>query len=115
MRLTEVNRLRLLYFLILSCTASWLPLFADNLKSRGLSGIQIGIILSVTPISMFLVQPFVGMLADRWGFRRSMMVYSLMATIAFFLLQLDASFGMLVVMTRDLAMAETPRPACRFR
>jgi PPP family 3-phenylpropionic acid transporter len=99
MRLTEVNRLRLLYFLILSCTASWLPLFADNLKSRGLSGIQIGIILSVTPISMFLVQPFVGMLADRWGFRRSMMVYSLMATIAFFLLQLDASFGMLVVMT----------------
>ena len=32
-----------------------------------------------------------------------------------FILSMAVICGMLVVMTRDLAMAETPRPACRFR
>ena len=57
MNITEANKLRILYFLAFSCTASWLPIFADYLKDRGLNGIQIGVILSITPVMMFLVQP----------------------------------------------------------
>ena len=57
MNISEANKLRILYFLAFSCTASWLPIFADYLKERGLNGIQIGVILSVTPVMMFLVQP----------------------------------------------------------
>ena len=73
MNISEANRLRLLYFLVFCCTASWLPIFADYLKERGLSGIKIGVILSVTPSMMFLVQPFYGMLADRVGYRKCLL------------------------------------------
>ena len=58
MKLSEANRLRLLYFLVLSCTASWLPIFADYLKDHGLTGIEIGVVLSVTPFMMLFIQPF---------------------------------------------------------
>ena len=70
MNISEANKLRILYFLAFSCTASWLPIFADYLKERGFNGIQIGMILSVTPVMMFLVQPLYGMLADKLGYKK---------------------------------------------
>jgi PPP family 3-phenylpropionic acid transporter len=88
MNLSEANKLRILYFLVFSCTASWLPIFADFLKDQGLSGLRIGIVLSVTPIMMFAVQPFYGMLADRIGYRKCLIFSALLAAgcYAFYLL-----------------------------
>ena len=40
MKISEANKLRILYFLVFCCTASWLPIFADYCKEQGLSGIQ---------------------------------------------------------------------------
>ena len=50
MKISEANKLRILYFLVFCCTAAWLPIFADYCKDRGLSGIKTGIILSITPL-----------------------------------------------------------------
>ncbi|MEO5602336.1 MAG: MFS transporter [Cyclobacteriaceae bacterium] len=83
MKLSEANRLRILYFLVFCCTASWLPIFADYLKDKGLSGIQIGIILSVTPCMMFLVQPFYGLVADKVGYKKCLMISTLLAGLAY--------------------------------
>jgi MFS transporter, PPP family, 3-phenylpropionic acid transporter len=83
MKISEANRLRILYFLVFCCTASWLPILADYLKGKGLTGIQIGIILSVTPCMMFLVQPFYGMLADRLGYKKCLLLSSLLASISY--------------------------------
>lgn len=90
--MNEAFKLRLLYFLVFSCTASWLPIFADYLKDRGLSGVQIGVILSVTPFMMFLVQPLYGMLADRVGYRKCLLWSSFFASLSYVLYLFDGSF-----------------------
>ena len=92
MKISEATRLRTLYFLIFSCTAAWLPIFADYLQEQQLSGIRIGIILSVTPLLMFLVQPFYGMLADYAGYKRCLVISSLLAAISFVFYLFDGGF-----------------------
>jgi MFS transporter, PPP family, 3-phenylpropionic acid transporter len=81
--------LRLLYFLIFCCTASWLPVLADYLKSKNLSGLQIGFVLSLTPLLMFVVQPFYGLFSDRIGYKRSLWLSSVLGAISFGLYLLD--------------------------
>lgn len=99
MKISEANKLRVLYFLVLSCTASWLPIFADYLKDRGLNGVQIGTILSVTPFMMFAVQPFYGALADKIGYKKCLIVSSVLASLAFSLFLLKGGFILLFCIT----------------
>jgi hypothetical protein len=53
MKISEANRLRILYFLVFCCTAAWLPIFANYLKGDGFTGIRIGIILAITHSDVF--------------------------------------------------------------
>ncbi len=99
MIMNEGNKLRILYFLVFCCTASWLPIFADYLKDRGLSGIEIGFILSITPMMMFIVQPLYGMAADRFGYKKCLMVSSVLASISYALYFFDSGFAGLVLTT----------------
>lgn len=99
MKLSEANKLRILYFLVFCCTASWLPIFADYLKDKGLSGIQIGIILSVTPCMMFLVQPFYGLVADKVGYKKCLMISTLLAGLAYVGYLLNGGFLYLFLVT----------------
>lgn len=99
MRLGEANRLRLLYFLFFSCTAAWLPIFADYLKDHGLEGGKIGIVLSITPLMMLLVQPFYGMVSDVAGIKRCLVVSALLAAISFTLYSINGGFVYLMVLT----------------
>jgi len=99
MRLSEANRLRILYFLVFCCTAAWLPIFADYLKGHGFSGIKIGLILAITPVLMFLIQPFYGMLADRLGYKKCLLLSSGLASVSYALYLIDASFTWIVFVT----------------
>ena len=100
MKISEANRLRILYFLVFCCTASWLPIFAEYLKDHSLSGIRIGIILSITPFMMFLVQPFYGMLADRLGYKKCLLLSSFLASVSYvFYLFEGVGFGYLFIVT----------------
>ena len=82
MRINEANKLRIIYFLVLGCTASWLPVLADFCRSRGLSEIQTSLILSITPVMIFLVQPFYGMMADRFGYKKTVLIASFLAALS---------------------------------
>ena len=99
MKINDANRLRILYFLVFSCTASWLPIFAEYLKDRGLTGIKIGIVLSVTPLMMFLVQPFYGMLADRFGYKKCLLLSSFFASLSYLFYLFEGGFGWLFTIT----------------
>jgi len=99
MKISEGNRLRILYFLVFCCTASWLPIFADYLKDHGLSGLRIGIILSVAPVMMFLVQPFYGMLADKIGYKKCLMWSSLLASSSYVFYLFEGGFVYLFIVT----------------
>lgn len=104
MKLSEANKLRILYFLVFSCTASWLPLFADYCKDKGLSGIEIGVIISIVPLMMFLVQPFYGMLADRLGYKKCFLLSSLLAALSYVFYLFDGDFVYLIVITVFMAL-----------
>jgi MFS transporter, PPP family, 3-phenylpropionic acid transporter len=81
--ISQANRLRILYFLVFTCTASWLPVMADFASSRGLSGKQIALVLSITPLMMLIIQPVYGYLADRWGHRRSLILAAWLGSFSF--------------------------------
>ncbi len=104
MKLTDANRLRILYFLVFCCTASWLPIFAEYLKDHGLTGIKIGIILSITPVMMFLVQPFYGMLADSLGYKKCLLLSSFLASLSYVFYLFDGGFAYLFVITIFMAL-----------
>ncbi len=99
MKIGEAWKLRILYFLVFCCTASWLPIIADYLNDRGLTGIQTGIILGITPMMMFLVQPLYGMLADRLGYKKCLLLSSVLAAFSYVFYLFDGGFLYLFVIT----------------
>jgi PPP family 3-phenylpropionic acid transporter len=104
MTLSEANKVRILYFLVFCCTAAWLPIFADYCADHGLSGIKKAIILSITPVMMFVVQPFYGMLADRLGYKRTLLFSSLLASICYIFYLFDGGFAYLFIITVFMAL-----------
>ena len=60
---------------------------------------QIGIILSATPVMMLLIQPIYGMLADRIGIKKCLIFSSLLASLSFLLFLLDGGFYFLLLVT----------------
>ena len=103
MKFSEASRLRILYFLAFSCTAAWQPLFADYLKSRGITDFRMALLLAITPLLMFAVQPFYGMLADRYGYKKCLLISSILASAGFTLYLFDGGFIYLLMVT--LAMS----------
>ncbi len=93
------NLLRLLYFLVFCCTASWLPVMADFCISRGLTGIQTSVVLSITPLMMFLVQPLTGTLADRFGFRKILLLASTLSAFSYLGYLMQGGFLWLMAVT----------------
>jgi PPP family 3-phenylpropionic acid transporter len=104
MKINEANKLRILYFLVFCCTAAWLPIFADYCRERGLSGTKTAVILSIPPLLMFLVQPFYGMLADRLGYKKTLLFSSLLAFFCYCLYLFNGGFIYLVSVTVFMAV-----------
>lgn len=104
MRINEAAKIRILYFLVFSCTASWLPIFADYLKERGQTGIQIGVILSIPPLMMFLFQPFYGMLADRMGYKKCLLWSSCFAALSYVFYLFEGNFTSFFVITIGMSL-----------
>lgn len=104
MKISEANKLRLLYFLVFCCTASWLPLFADYCKDKGLGGIQTAIIISIVPMMMFIIQPFYGMLSDRLGYKKCFLLSSLLAACSYIFYLFVGGFPYLFLITVFMAI-----------
>ena len=56
-------------------------------------------ILSITPVMMFLVQPFYGMLADRIGYKKCLLLSSFLAAVSYACYLLNAGFAYLFTVT----------------
>ncbi len=105
MKISQGLRLRILYFLVFCCTASWLPIFADYLKARNLTGMQTAIIISLIPILMFLVQPFYGFMADKIGYKKCLIVSSGLCSITYlFYLFNSLNFPLMCLITLFMAL-----------
>lgn len=99
MKINEATRLRVLYFLAFSCTVAWQPVFADYLSSRGITGSRLAILLGITPFLLFTVQPFYGMIADRYGYKKCLVISAILASISFLGYLSEGSFLYLAIVT----------------
>jgi MFS transporter, PPP family, 3-phenylpropionic acid transporter len=81
--LGEAHLLRILYFFAFACQSAWAPIFADYLGGKGYTGFRLGFILSITPAMMFLVQPIYGYIADKVGYKKTLLIAAALATISF--------------------------------
>jgi MFS transporter, PPP family, 3-phenylpropionic acid transporter len=92
MKLNEANRLRVLYFWAFCCQAAWSPIFADYVTGKGFTGFKLGLLLSITPAMMFLVQPIYGYVADKVGYKKTLLIASLLAAASFMGYVLEGGF-----------------------
>ena len=83
MKFSEAWLLRILYFFAFACQAAWLPIFADYLSGQGYTGFRLGFILSITPAMMFLVQPVYGYIADKGGYKKTLLIAAALAALSF--------------------------------
>lgn len=99
MNIRQSVLIRILYFLVFCCTASWLPVLADFCHNKGLTPSQISLVLSTTPIMMFAVQPLYGFLADRFGYKKSLLIASSLASISYLVYLIDDGFYWILLST----------------
>src|SRR5215471_5044413 len=65
--MTTGTKIRAIYVLNFASFAAWMPVFNLYLERLGFSGFNVGLIAGILPISMFAVQPFLGIVADKYG------------------------------------------------
>ena len=99
MKISEANRLRILYFLVFCCTAAWLPIIAEFLNDKGLTVWQHSLVMAITPLMMFLVQPFYGVIVDRYGYKKCLLLASLLASVSYTGYLAGESFAWLIFIT----------------
>lgn len=104
MKLTQAAKLRILYFLVFSCTASWLPIFAEYLEDRGVSGVQRSTILSITPVMMFVVQPLIGAWADKTGYKKMLQLSAFFSAVSYLFYLLPGTFISYLAITIGMSL-----------
>lgn len=100
----------LFWFTFFGALGVFFPYYSLYLKENaGLSGIQLGLVLSVTPLVGIVAQPFWGQVADRTGGRSQLVAFlSIMAAAGFVLLGLAPRFEIILLAATFLAFFSTP-------
>lgn len=97
--MSKANAIRIVYFLVFCCTGAWLPKLYDYCVYKQLSGSQSALILSIAPVMMFAVQPLYGFIADQLGYKKTLLLSSLLAAISYTGYLLPLGFGGLILAT----------------
>jgi PPP family 3-phenylpropionic acid transporter len=98
------NPLRAAYVFGFASLSSWMPIFNIWLEDCGLTGTRIGYIAAIPWITMLIVQPLWGILADKYGKLRIFRIAVITATLLFALFPL-AGKGIIPVALMTLALA----------
>ena len=104
MKISEANRLRILYFLVFCCTGAWLPIIAEFLKDYGLCGWRHSLVMAITPLMMFLLQPFYGVIVDRYGYKKCLLLASFLASLSYLGYLAAQGFGWLIFITVAMSL-----------
>ena len=97
--MSKATALRIVYFLVFCCTGAWLPKLYDYCVYHGLSSTQSALILSIPPIMMFAVQPVYGFMADKLGYKRTLLMSTLLASISYLGFLYNGGFAWLIIVT----------------
>ena len=97
--MSKATALRIIYFLVFCCTGAWLPKLYDYCVHKGLTGQQSVVILIITPIMMFAVQPLYGMMADKLGYKKTLLIASLISSLSYLGYLYNGGFAWLITIT----------------
>jgi PPP family 3-phenylpropionic acid transporter len=97
--MSKATALRIVYFLVFCCTGAWLPKLYDYCNHKGLTGTESALILSITPIMMFVVQPLYGFLADKLGYKKTLLLSTLLASVSYLGYLYNGGFSWLIIVT----------------
>ena len=102
--MSKATALRVVYFLVFCCTGAWLPKLYDYCIYRGLTESQWALILSITPLMMFAVQPLYGFLADKFGHKKTLLLSTFLASISYLGFLYDIGFSGLIAVTAVMSL-----------
>jgi PPP family 3-phenylpropionic acid transporter len=97
--MSKATALRVIYFLVFCCTGAWLPKLYDYCVYKGLTETESALILSITPIMMFVVQPVYGFIADKLGYKKTLLLSTLLASLSYLGYLRDNGFAALIIVT----------------
>lgn len=102
--MSQATALRIVYFLVFCCTGAWLPKLYDYCVFKQLTSTQSALILSITPIMMFAVQPVYGFLADKLGHKKTLLLSTLLASISYTGYLFNVGFTGLILVTVTMSL-----------
>ncbi len=110
MRIRETLKLPLFYLLLLGAFAAWQAFFNLHLDRIGFNSMQIGALNAVFISTSALVVPFWGMLADKYGnYRVLLLLTSVCALMVFLIGETLTFYWMLVFVACYLSFSSTFR------
>lgn len=104
----EPVRLSLFYFLLYATFASWTSLFNVHLERIGFSGLQIGTINAVYISLGTFVVPLLGILADRFGGNRVLLLLTFFSAITILIVGQTTSYGLILLLIFFMSFLQQP-------
>ena len=102
------RRLSVFYLLFFLGIGSLYPLLSSYYYSYGMSGKQIGVLMSIGPVIAIIAQPIWGMICDRYGIQKKVLFFTLIssAVIAFFF-PMTTNYIFLILLSAGIAMFQS--------
>ncbi len=107
----EQYRLPVLYFLLLGAFAGWQTFYNVHLDRIGYSSMQIGAINAIFISTSALVVPFWGILADRYGNNRILLLMTTICALMVFLIGETVAFHWMVFLVAVISVFHQPSGA----
>ncbi|NJO68863.1 MAG: MFS transporter [Bacteroidetes bacterium] len=107
--LSRNNFIRAAFLFSFASLASWMPMLNLWLETKGLTGVQIGMVAAIPWLLMLFIQPFWGVLADRYGKLVCFRISLIGASVLFLAFPFaSTSIGLIAFMTVALSLFNTP-------
>ena len=110
-QMREEYKLPLFYFLVLGAFAGWQSYYNLHLDGIGYSSMQIGILNAVFIATSALVVPFWGMLADKYGGNRILLLLSMVCALMVFLIGETFKFHWMLMLIAVVSVFHQPSGA----
>jgi PPP family 3-phenylpropionic acid transporter len=111
MQIREEYRLPVFYFLLTGAFAGWQSLYNVHLDGIGFSSMQIGVLNAIFISMSALVVPFWGMMGDKFGNNRILLLLTLVCAIMVFLIGETESFLWMVIFITVISAFHQPSGA----
>jgi PPP family 3-phenylpropionic acid transporter len=107
----ETIKLPLFYFLLYSAYASWMAFFNVHLSKLGFSGIQIGALNAVFISTSAIVVPFWGMIADRRGSNRVLLLLTTFCAVLVYFMSYTTTYFAILLLIFLISLFQQPMGA----